>query len=75
MSLDQFNIGDVVRIDTIGVDDAAQHRLRALGMIPGTKVRILHKKRSGTVVIDLRGTRFALGAEMTEKIGGTHAGQ
>lgn len=73
MNLDQFHIGDTVRIDTIDLDTAAQHRLRALGMIPGTKVTILHKKHTGTMVIDLRGTRFALGSQMSRQIGGTHA--
>ena len=72
MRLDEFNTGETAAIDTIDVDEAAQHRLRALGMIPGTKVRILEKKRSGTLVIDLRGTRFAIGSAMSRNIGAHH---
>lgn len=61
--------GRSVRILDIDMAAAPQHRLRALGMIPGTKVSVLQKKRSGTLVINLRGTRFALGSAMAERIG------
>lgn len=43
-------------------------RLQSLGMITGTQIEVIHKKKNGTMVIDLRGTRFALGSHITDKI-------
>lgn len=45
-----------------------ERRLEALGMTDGTEVRILHKKNSGSMVILLRGTRFAVGKGISENI-------
>lgn len=42
-------------------------RLEALGMIPGTKIAILNKKKSALVVV-VRGTRFALGKAIAKNI-------
>ena len=36
-------------------------RLVALGLVRGTDVAILHKKRTGTLILRVRGTRLALG--------------
>ena len=69
MTLKQTEPGRSVRVLDIELDPARQHRLRALGMIPGTQVSVLQKKRSGTLVINLRGTRFALGSAMADRIG------
>lgn len=44
------------------------HRLEALGMTRGTKVTIVSKKGSGTMVVKIRGTRFALGAGFAQGI-------
>ena len=42
-------------------------RLEALGMISGTKIKILNKKKSAMVVF-VRGTRFALGRNIVKNI-------
>ena len=42
-------------------------RLEALGMISGTEVVVLHKKKSALVVF-VRGTRFALGRAIAQNI-------
>lgn len=44
------------------------HRLESLGMTRGTSITVIDKKLSGTMVIKVRGTRFALGAGFTEGI-------
>lgn len=36
-------------------------RLEALGMIAGSQVTVLRKKRWGAMIITVRGTRFAMG--------------
>lgn len=38
-----------------------EKRLEALGMTKGTPVEVLNRKRSGTMIVRVRGTRFALG--------------
>ena len=42
-------------------------RLEALGMISGTKIAVLNKKKSALIVI-VRGTRFALGKAIAQNI-------
>lgn len=37
-------------------------------MLEGTIVKVVQRKRNGTLVINLRGTRFALGKEITRRI-------
>ena len=44
-----------------------EKRLEALGMIAGTKVSVLNKKKSA-VVIAVRGSRFALGKSIAANI-------
>lgn len=38
-----------------------ERRLEALGLIEGTTVTVLRKKRRGAMIIKVRGTRFAVG--------------
>ena len=45
-----------------------EKRLEALGMTKGTPVEVLNRKRSGTMIVRVRGTRFALGRGITGKI-------
>ncbi len=66
--LNNISIGQTVRIVNLDLDSHVALRLQALGMILGTKVTVLQKKGKGTMIIDLRGTRFALGPTITEHI-------
>lgn len=43
-------------------------RLEALGMTEGTPIEVLNKKSGGTMIVRVRGTRFALGCGITRKI-------
>ena len=42
-------------------------RLEALGMIAGTKITLLNKKKSA-LIVSVRGTRFALGRAIAKNI-------
>ena len=44
-----------------------EKRLEALGMITGTKLSVLNKKKSA-LVVSIRGTRFALGKTIANNI-------
>ena len=43
-------------------------RLEVLGMTGGTDVLVMNNKSHGTMIIKIRGTRFALGKGITENI-------
>jgi ferrous iron transport protein A len=45
-----------------------EHRLEALGMTLGTRVTVLESKSRGTLVLKIRGSRFAMGRGITSKI-------
>ncbi|MCH3951303.1 MAG: ferrous iron transport protein A [Acidaminococcus sp.] len=45
-----------------------ERRLLALGMTPGTEISVVNRKGKGVMIIILRGTRFALGYNMTRNI-------
>ena len=45
-----------------------EKRLQALGMTSGTKVILLNNKSGGTLIIKVRGTRFAIGKGISKNI-------
>lgn len=55
-------------IERILLNDLLARRLEALGMNEGTKVSVVTKKRSGAMVVKLRGSRLALGKNITSSI-------
>ncbi|MGN1098669.1 MAG: ferrous iron transport protein A [Clostridia bacterium] len=46
------------------LDKSLWRRLEAMGLTAGAPVEILNKKKSGSTIIRLRGTRYAIGAEI-----------
>lgn len=50
------------------VDPGITRRLQALGLNDGTKVTVLNRKRRGALIIQVRGTRLALGKYISSKI-------
>lgn len=65
MKLYDGKIGNTYQVDSVTVDEAITRRLEALGVNEKTPVCILNKKKSGTVIIKVRGTRLALGRKIT----------
>lgn len=45
-----------------------ERRLAALGMTGDARVRVLNKKKRGAMIINVRGTRFAVGRHIAENI-------
>ncbi len=68
MTLSNCNVGMNYHVDRIELDDKIKTRLEILGMTKNTIVSVLNKKRSGTIIIKIRGTRFALGKSVTDGI-------
>lgn len=67
-SLNTVPIGQKVRVERLNLDRQTALRLQALGMIVSTPITVLQRKGKGTMIIDLRGTRFALGDKITRNI-------
>jgi len=45
-----------------------EKRLEALGMTRGTSVAVLNSKSKGVLIVKIRGTRFALGRNISRNI-------
>lgn len=45
-----------------------EKRLEALGMTRGTSIAVLNSKSRGVLIVKVRGTRFALGRNITKNI-------
>lgn len=68
MTLDKGTVGQSYRVEKIDLPDQVEHRLEALGMTLGTKVSVLGSKDRGTLILKVRGTRFAIGRGITQRI-------
>ena len=65
MKLYEGNIGATYLVESVHVDDAINRRLGALGVNENTRLLVMNKKKSGTMIIKVRGTRLALGRRIT----------
>lgn len=68
MTLDKGAVGESYTVKRIALPDQVEHRLEAIGMTLGSRVFILGGKDGGTLILKVRGARFALGRGITEKI-------
>ena len=65
MKLCNGNVGCFYKIRFAAVDEVTAGRLEALGVNENTRILVLNKKRSQTMIIKVRGTRLALGGKIT----------
>lgn len=63
------------RVDGLYVEEGITRRLQALGLNDGTAIYILERKKNGSMIIKVRGTRLALGKHLTSKIDVTEIGE
>ncbi len=68
MTLDKGKTGEEYAVTALSLPEAVAHRLEALGMTIGTQVAVLERKDGGSMVLKVRGTRFAVGKGITKKI-------
>lgn len=64
MTLQESKKEQIYIVDDVTLEDKLMVRLQALGMIPGTQVGILNQKSNGSMMIKVRGTRFAIGKQI-----------
>jgi ferrous iron transport protein A len=68
LPLSMASPGDTVEVATFKGGWGLQRRLADLGLTPGVKVRVISGGKPGPVVIDVRGSRLALGYGVAHKI-------
>ena len=45
-----------------------ERRLEVLGMLEGTRIVVVNRKKRGAMIVKIRGTRFAMGQSITRHI-------
>ncbi len=60
--------GEKVVVLALGAGWGLQRRLADLGLTPGVEIKVISSGRPGQVVIDVRGSRLALGRGVASKI-------
>lgn len=68
MTLYEAEKGGSYCIEGLYVEPGITRRLQALGMNDGTVVNVLNRKRHGALIIQVRGTRLALGKHISTNI-------
>ena len=68
MLLSEGQIGRNYEVQSMNLPVSLGRRLEALGMTPRTLVSVLNRKGRGILIVKIRGTRFALGENITKKI-------
>lgn len=68
MLLKDVQAGQKCIVESIKLPFQMERRLEALGMTRHTPLSILNRKGKGIMVIRLRGSRFALGYNITKQI-------
>lgn len=68
MTLIEGRINQVYCIDKLLIDGNTSRRLQSLGLIHGTDIKVVNKKRNGAIIFKARGTRLAVGKDIASKI-------
>ena len=68
MYLCDGKIGNEYKVEDIDLPVNIEKRLEALGMTRGTSIAVLNSKSLGVLIVKVRGTRFALGRNITKNI-------
>ncbi|HBN11762.1 MAG TPA: ferrous iron transport protein A [Ruminococcus sp.] len=68
MKLTMGKAGGRYIVSDVSLRKDTENRLEALGLISGSYVEIISRKHSGTMIIRIRGTRFAIGKDIADGI-------
>jgi len=68
MLLKDMQIGQSCIVERINLPFQIERRLQALGMTNDARLSVLNRKGRGIMIIKLRGTRLALGYNITKNI-------
>lgn len=68
MRLNNGQTGRSYCVQGLELPQDMKRRLSVLGMTKGTLLEVMNNKSGGTMVVKIRGTRFALGKHITENV-------
>ncbi len=68
MPLSSIQTGQSVIIDSINFNVKLRRKLQDMGLTPGVKLNVVSKSFLGPLVVDVRGTRVALGKGIVSNI-------
>ncbi len=68
MPLSMVQSGELVQVVAVRAGWGLQRRLADMGLTPGVRVKVINSQGRGPVILDLRGSRLALGHGVAHKI-------
>lgn len=68
MTLFEGQKNGLYEVHSVYVEESITRRLQALGLNDGTNIKILNRKKHGSMIIQVRGTRLALGKHISSAI-------
>lgn len=68
MPLSTIEKGQKVIIDSINFNTKVRRKLQDMGLTPGVKLNVVSKSLLGPLVVEVRGTRIALGKGIVSNI-------
>ena len=68
MPLSSIQTGQDVIIESIQFDTRLRRKLQDMGLTPGVRLNVVSKSLLGPIVVEVRGTRVALGKGIVSNI-------
>ncbi len=68
MRLNEGEKGSRLEVLRMELPVQTERRLEVLGMLEGTEISVVNRKKKGAMIIKIRGTRFAVGEQITKNI-------
>lgn len=68
MTLHEGEPGAQYAVKQLELPIRLERRLEALGLMKGALITVLRKKKRGAMIVTVRGTRFAVGQDISEHI-------
>lgn len=65
LNLSDAKAGKNYIIEKIELSEDKKRRIMDLGLTKGTKIKVINLKNNGPMIIEARGTRFAMGREFS----------
>lgn len=68
MTLRNSEVERHYQVTNLTMEGNLLRRLQALGLTIGTEIKVLNRKKSGSVIFNVRGTRLAVGTKIAGAI-------
>lgn len=68
MTLSNSNVGTLYTVEDMNLRNDIKRHLEAMGMILHTTIEVLNKKKNGSIIFKVRGTRLAIGKNIAQNI-------